>query len=166
MNRITEGKKYCYRYYDGNDSEGCPIVTMHKRVIIRETDKTFWHVEDFPHMNLEQLINYWTGGRKEDRKKYIKRCYKGADRSRYHYTKEGALKAFIYRKKYQLSRIQLTAETVSLCLKGLKDAGFVTYTTDQYGFQQRSIAGVPDGDYFLAAQEPGPIASTYSWGEC
>lgn len=41
MNRITEGKKYCYRYYDGNDSEGCPIVTMHKRVIIRETDKTF-----------------------------------------------------------------------------------------------------------------------------
>ncbi|EFN8010645.1 hypothetical protein DLY25_13800 [Escherichia coli] len=116
-------------------------------------------------MSLEQLMSYWTGGRKEDRKKYIKRCSKGADRSRYHYTKEEALKAFIYRKKYQLSRIQLTAETVSLCLKGLKDAGFVTYTTDHYGFQQRSIAGVPDGDYFLAAQEPGPIASTYSWGE-
>lgn len=165
MNRITEGKKYCYRYYGGNDSEGCPIVTMHKRVIIRETEKTFWHVEDFPHMSLEQLISYWTGGLRNDQKKYIKRCSKGADRSRYHYTKEEALKAFIYRKKYQLSRIQLTAETVSLCLKGLKDAGFVTYTTDQYGFQQRSIAGVPDGDYFLAAQEPGPIASTYSWGE-
>ena len=57
MNRITEGKKYCYRYHDGNDSEGRPIVTLWKRVIIRETDKTFWHVEDMPYMTMSSLLN-------------------------------------------------------------------------------------------------------------
>lgn len=57
MSKITDGKKYCYRYYDGNDSEGRPTVTMHKRVIIRETEKTFWHVEDMPYMTFEQLVH-------------------------------------------------------------------------------------------------------------
>ena len=63
---MSTEKKYCYRYHDGNDNEGRPIVTIWKRLIIRETDKTFWHVEDFPHMSFEQVVSYWTGGRKED----------------------------------------------------------------------------------------------------
>lgn len=162
---MSTEKKYCYRYHDGNDNEGRPIVTIWKRLIIRETDKTFWHVEDFPHMSFEQVVSYWTGGRKEDQKRYIKRCAKGADRSQYHYTKEEALKAFIYRKRFQLKRISLTAETVSLILTGLKDAGHITYITDQHGFQKRNIASVPEGEYFVAADEPGPIASTCMWGE-
>jgi hypothetical protein len=33
-------------------------------VIIRETEKTFWHVEDMPGMTLEQLVQYRTGGRR------------------------------------------------------------------------------------------------------
>ena len=57
MNRITEGKNFCYRYYEGNDSEGRPTITLWKRVIIRETGKTFWHVEDMPYMSFEQLVN-------------------------------------------------------------------------------------------------------------
>lgn len=165
MSKITDGKKYCYRYYDGNDSEGRPTVTMHKRVIIRETEKNFWHVEDFPHMSTEQLLNYWGSGHRKDHKKYIKRCAKGADRSRYHYTQKEALEAFVYRKRYQLDRILLTQETVRMCLHGLVNAGFITCSIDESGRPTRSITGVPDGDYFLAAQEPGPIASTYSWGE-
>ncbi|WP_313626252.1 hypothetical protein [Kosakonia sp.] len=162
---MSEEKKYCYRFHDGNDSEGRPIVTLWKRLIIRETDKTFWHVDDFPYMSFEQVVSYWTRGRKEDQKRYIKRCAKGADRSRYHYTKEEALKAFIYRKRYQLERIRLTAETVSLILKGLTDAGHVAYSTDQHGFQKRNIVSVPEVECFVASEEPGPIASTYSWGE-
>ena len=158
-------KKYCYRYHDGNDNEGRPIVTLRKRLIIRETDKTFWHVEDFPYMRFEQVVSYWTRGRKEDQKRYIKRCAKGACRSRYHYTKEEALEAFIHRKKFQLERIRLTAETISLILTGLKDAGHITYSTNQYGFEERNIVSVPDSECFVASDEPGPIASTYNWGE-
>ncbi|PTA96516.1 hypothetical protein C9415_05850 [Kluyvera sp. Nf5] len=111
------------------------------------------------------MVSYWTGGRNEDQKHYIKRCAKGADRSQYHYTKEEALKAFIYRKRCQLERIRLTAETVSLILTGLTDAGHITCITDQHGFQKRNIASVPEGECFVAADEPGPIASTYMWGE-
>jgi hypothetical protein len=33
-------------------------------VIIRETEKTFWHVEDMPGMTLEQLVQYRAGGRR------------------------------------------------------------------------------------------------------
>ena len=161
---MSNEKKYCYRYYDGNDSEGRPTVTMHQRVIIRETEKTFWHVEDMPHMSTDQLIQYWGSGHRKDYKKYVKRCAKGADRSRYHYTQKEALAAFVYRKRYQLDRILLTQETVRMCLRGLANAGFITNSNDgRVG--PKTITGVPDGDYFLAAQEPGPIASTYSWGE-
>ena len=106
MNRITEGKKYCYRYHDGNDSEGRPIVTLWKRVIIRETDKTFWHVEDMPYMTNEQLIKYRTGGQPANQKYHVKRCLKGADRSSYHYTREEALQAFVRRKTHQISKIR------------------------------------------------------------
>lgn len=165
MTDISDEKKFCYRYVDSNDNNGRPIVMLWKRVVIRETDKTFWHVHDMPHMNLEQLVRYWMSGRKEVRNKYVKRCAKGAARSSYHYTKEEALEAFIYRKNFQLSRIRLTAETAELCLKGLREAGFITYPKDEYGYAKRVIAGTPDGDTFLAADEPGPIAETYSWGE-
>lgn len=160
-----EEKQFCYRYVDGHDSEGRPIVILWKRVIIRETEKTFWHVQDLPRMNLAELKQYWTTGRPEDVKRYVKRCAKGADRSSYHYTKEEALRAFVYRKKFQLSRVRLTEEKVRLCLKGLEDAGFITYSTDQYGCKKRNITGVPAGEEFLAAAEPGPVASMYSWGE-
>ncbi|ARU94596.1 hypothetical protein [Tatumella citrea] len=165
MTDIPEDRKYCYRYVDGNDSEGRPVVMLWKRVIIRETEKTFWHVSDMPMMSFEQLVKYWTGGNKERQKKHIKRCSKGGARSRYHYTKTEALSAFIYRKTFQLSRIRLTAETVELCLKGLREAGYITYPKDENGYTKRVIAGAPDSETFLAADEPGPIADTYSWGD-
>ena len=158
-NNTSTDKKYCYRYHDGNDDQGRPIVTLWKRVIIRETKKTFWHVDDMPHMSLEQLIAYRTGGSQQRAKHNVKRSLKGADRSRYHYTKEEALKAFVFRKTYQLERIQLTAETVSMCLSGLRDAGMVT------GECRCTVENLPKGDFFIAAQEAGPIASNYSWGE-
>lgn len=66
MSKITDGKKYCYRYDDGHDGEGRPVVTLWKRVIIRETKKTFWHVEDMPYMTFEQLVQYHNSGRKEN----------------------------------------------------------------------------------------------------
>ncbi|ARF49789.1 hypothetical protein [Pantoea stewartii] len=159
MDKITEGKKYCYRYYEGHDNEGRPTITLWKRVIIRETEKTFWHVEDMPYMPFEQLVKYRTGGPKERQKLYVQRCQKGADRSKYHYTKEEALQAFVYRKQYQLERIQLTKETLQMCLSGLREAGIIS------GEGVRcKIEKLPD-EFFLAAQEPGPIASTYNWGE-
>lgn len=159
MDKITEGKKYCYRYYEGHDNEGRPTITLWKRVIIRETEKTFWHVEDMPYMPFEQLVKYRTGGPKERQKLYVQRCQKGADRSKYHYTKEEALQAFVYRKQYQLKRIQLTKETLQMCLSGLREAGIIS------GEGVRcKIEKLPD-EFFLVAQEPGPIASTYNWGE-
>ncbi|MDD9044867.1 AAA family ATPase [Escherichia coli] len=159
MNRITEGKKYCYRYHDGNNSEGRPIVTLWKRVIIRETEKTFWHVEDMPYMTNEQLIKYRTGGQPANQKYHVKRCLKGADRSSYHYTKEEALQAFVRRKTHQISKIQLAEETARLCLAGLREAGIITE-----GYRCK-VEKLPDSDIFLAANQPGPIASGYSWGE-
>lgn len=158
MNKITEGKKYCYRYHDGHDNEGRPTVTLWKRVIIRETEKTFWHVDDMPHMTLDQLVKYRASGSKERQKIFVKRSQKGADRSKYHYTKEEALLAFIYRKQYQLERTQLTGETIRMCLSGLRDAGIIS------GEGRCKVEKLPD-DFFLAAQKPGPIASTYNWGE-
>ncbi|CAI2003674.1 hypothetical protein [Serratia fonticola] len=152
-------KKYCYRYEDGNDSEGRPVVRLLKRVIIRETEKTFWHVYNMPRMDLEQLTKYWTTGPKESVKRNVKRCAKGAYRSSYHYTQEEALRAFVYRKSFQLERVQLTAETVRLCLQGLRAEGLVT------GGNHCTVERLPTGDVFLAAQEAGPIASSYSWGE-
>ena len=165
MGEVQEERKYCYRYVDGNDDEGRPIVMLWKRVIIRETEKTFWHVSDMPMMNFDQLVKYWTGGNKVQQKKYIKRCAKGAARSGYHYTREEALEAFIYRKTFQLSRIRLIAETVELCLIGLREAGYVTYPKDENGDKKVVISVAPDSETFLAADEPGKIAGTYIWGD-
>lgn len=159
MNKITEGKKYCYRYYDGNDNEGRPIVTLWRRVIIRETDKTFWHAEDMPYMTFDQLVQYRTGGQKANQKYHVERCLKGADRSRYHYTKEEALQAFVCRKIHQINKIQLTEETARMCLEGLREAGIISA-----GYRC-TVEKLPGSDIFLAAQQPGPIASEYSWGE-
>ncbi|MGL5386673.1 MAG: hypothetical protein ACRDCA_12600 [Serratia sp. (in: enterobacteria)] len=158
-NNIEMDKKYCYRYVDGNDSEGRPVISLFRRVIIRETEKTFWHVYDMPYMPLETLIKYQTGGPKENVKRNVKRCAKGAYRSSYHYTKEEALRAFVYRKMFQLEKMQLREETVRLCLKGLRDGGFIT------GGFQCTVEKLPDGREFLAAQEKGPVASTYNWGD-
>lgn len=153
-----DDKKYCYRYVDGNDTKGRPIVMLWQMTILRETEKTFWYCHDYPNMSLEQLIKYRGNSRQ------VKRSLKNAARSRYHYTKEEAFKAFIYRKQHQLEKIQLTSETVKLCLKGIREAGFVE--TSKYGeFNHYSnILSVPDRE-FRASEEVGPIASTYSWGE-
>ncbi|MDA5482156.1 hypothetical protein PGS49_16035 [Yersinia intermedia] len=154
-------KKYCYRYVDGNDYKGRPIVMLSQMVIIRETEKTFWYCHDYPQMSLEQIIQYRS--RPGDRQ--VKRSLKNAARSRYHYTKEEAFKAFIYRKQYQLERILLTSETVILCLKWIRETGFIETGKDG-GFNHFSnILSVPDKE-FRAAEEPGPIASQLSWGEC
>ncbi|CDG47657.1 hypothetical protein [Serratia symbiotica] len=91
MSNNPSDKKYCYRYYDIHDGQGRPIVAMLKRVIIRETEKTYWHVEDMPHMSLEKMRQYHS----RPNKKRVKRCLKNAARSGYHMTKEQAMKAFI-----------------------------------------------------------------------
>lgn len=153
-------KKYCYRYVDGNDSKGRPIVMLWEMVILRETEKTFWYCCDYPNMNLEQLIKY----RSRPGDLQVKRSLKMASRSRYHYTKEEAFKAFIYRKQHQLEKIQLTSETVRLCLQGIRDAGFIEISKDGEFNHFSNILSVPDKE-FRAAEEPGPIASTLSWGE-
>ncbi|WP_226968405.1 hypothetical protein [Yersinia frederiksenii] len=153
-----DNKKYCYRYVDGNDSKGRAIVMLWKMVILRETEKTFWYCHDYPNMSLEQLVKYRGNSRQ------VKRSLKNAARSRYHYTKEEAFKAFIYRKYHQLSKIQLTNETVLLCLKGIREAGFVETGEDGEFNHYSNILSVPDKE-FLASEEVGPIASTYSWGE-
>jgi len=154
-------KKYCYRYVDSNDDQGRPIVILWTRVILRETDKTFWYCPDYPLMSMDQLRQYQSrpGNRQ------VRLCRKGAARSKYHYTKEEALRAFTYRKIHQLERIQLTAETVRMCLKGLGDAGFLEKNEKGNIGLFSKVLNVPDGR-FVAADEPGPIASTYSWGEC
>ncbi|MGK8935577.1 hypothetical protein ACRS85_23320 [Pluralibacter gergoviae] len=109
-------------------------------------------------MDFDQLVKYRTSGSNERQKINIKRCLKGAERSRFHYTREEALRAFVYRKMFQLERIRLTAETVQMCLVGLRKAGMIA------GEYRCTVEQLP-GDYFLAAPEPGPIASTYNWGE-
>lgn len=153
-------KKYCYRYVDGNDSEGRPIVMLWVRVILRETEKTFWHCHDYPRMTLAELTQYNSRPNNRD----VKRSLKGAARSKYHMTREDALKAFIYRKVHQLSRINLTVETVRLCLQGLYDSGFVERSMDGGVNQFSNVLKAPKS-HFTAADEAGPIASTYSWGD-
>lgn len=150
-------KKYCYRYVDGNDNQGRPIVILWKNVIIRETEKTFWHCHDYPHMTTEQLLNY----SKRPSNKDVMRSLKNAERSRYHYTPEEALRAFIYRKAFQLQRMALKLETVEMCIKGIKDAGFVEL--NEYGGVTKVISA--PGDTFLCADEPGHVAQSFNWGE-
>lgn len=104
-------------------------------MIIRETDKTFWHAADMPYMTFDQLVQYRTGGQKANQKYHVERCLKGADRSRYHYTKEEALQAFVRRN-------------------GIIPVGY-----------RCTVEKLPGSDMFLAVQQPGPIASEYSWGE-
>lgn len=127
-------------------------------VILRETEKTFWYCHDYPNMSLEQLIKYRGNSRQ------VKRSLKNAARSRYHYTKEEAFKAFICRKNHQLSKMQLASETVLLCLRGIGEAGFVETGEDGEFNHYSNILSVPDKE-FRASEEVGPIASTYSWGE-
>lgn len=155
-----EEKQFCYRYVDGNDSEGRAIVMLWKMVVLRETEKTFWYCHDLPNMTLDQLRKY----RSRPNDKEVKRCLKGAARSRYHLTREAALSAFIWRKLYQLDRINLTQETVRLCLKGLADAGHITSGDDGHVTGFSEVIAAPELS-FTAVQEPGPVASTYSWGE-
>ena len=149
-------KKYCYRYVDGNDSSGRPIIMLRERVIIRETAKTFWHCYDYPHMTLEQMQAFF---QRKSGKTNIKRCLKGADRSSYHLTKEEALRAFVYRKRYQLERMALTMETAKLCLDGLQAGGYITE-----GWRPETVKAPVDSVY-VAAEELGPVAASFSWGE-
>ncbi len=153
-------KKYCYRYVDGNDTKGRPIVMLWQMLVIRETEKTFWYCSDYPHLSVEQIIQT----NQSPNNRWVKRCLKNADRSRYHYTKEEAFKTFIYRKQYQLEKIKLTSETVWLCLKGISEAGFIETSEDGEFNHFSNILSVPDKE-FRAAEEPGPIASQLSWGE-
>lgn len=131
-----------------------------KRVILRETEKTFWHCYDYPRMTLAELTQYNSRPNNRD----VKRSLKGAARSKYHMTREEALKAFVYRKVHQLSRISLTAETVSLCLQGLVDAGFVERSMDGGASAFSKVLTVPES-HFTAASKAGPIASNYNWNE-
>lgn len=147
-------KKYCYRYVDGNSSGGLPIVMLRERVIIRETAKTFWHCYDYPHMNMEQLKRLESG-----RKNGVKRCLKGADRSSYHLTKEEALRAFVYRKRYQLERMALTMETAKMCLDGLQEGGYISE-----GWRPETVKP-PEGRSYTASEELGPVAASFNWGE-
>lgn len=156
---MTE-KKYCYRYVDGNDSKGRPIVMLWKRVILRETERTFWHAHDFPSMSLDSVRQHYS----RPSNKQVKRCLKNAARSGYHLTKEQAMQAFIYRKVYQLAKIKLTAETVQMCLQGLNDSGFIDGQVDCGAWLWGKVINVPEGE-FLAAESAGPVASTFSWGE-
>jgi hypothetical protein len=156
---MTSEKKYCYRYEARNDSQGRAIVSLEKRVIIRETEKSFWHVWDNVWEPLDSLILRMESLTKERKKAVIKRCSKGADRSRFHYTKEEALRAFVYRKMYQLERMKLTMETAKICLAGLRGEGIIGE-----GYRC-AVNRIPDGDEFLAATNPGPVAQEYTWGE-
>lgn len=159
-----EEKKYCYRYVDSNDNEGRAVVQLWSRVIIRETEKTFWHVYDFPKMTLEQIRQM----HKTPGDKSVKRCLKNAARSGYHLTREEALRAFIYRKAFQFNRMRLSMETVELCLKGLNDAGHANIEIHKDGRQisrWAEVLHVPDCESFLACETPGPVASGYNWGE-
>ena len=155
-----EEKQFCYRYADGNDSQGRPVVMLWKMVVLRETEKTFWYVPDYPRMTLEELKRL----NERPNNRQVKRCLKGAARSRYHLTREEALKAFIYRKLYQLSRMTLTAETVRLCLKGLVNHGHIAGDDNGHVTLFSEIIAAPECT-LIAADEPGPKASTYSWGE-
>ncbi|MCW0344935.1 hypothetical protein NB703_003028 [Pantoea ananatis] len=147
-----EEKKFCYRYVEGNDSQGRPIIMLWENVILRETERTFWHTHDMPYMSIEQMRAY----RSKPGDKQVKRCLKHAARSGYHLSKEEAIRAFVYRKTYQLNRLRLTAETVEMCLKGLSLAGYI---------QDGNVLSAPGDSRFLASKSPGPIASEYSWGE-
>lgn len=154
-------KTYCYRYVDRHDSEGRAVIQIDQCVIIRETEKTFWYTFDFPHMTLEQLQKYRS--RRGDRS--VKRCLKGAFRSKYHMTREEALAAFTYRKAFQLSRIKLTVEKVSLCLTALSRAGHVAgleVVDGEVLAYHRNIISVPET---TVVGEKGPEAENYSWGE-
>lgn len=153
-------KKYCYRYVDGNDCEGRAIVMIREMVIIRETEKTFWYCHDLPYMSIEQIRKY--RGTSKDRN--VKRCLKNAARSKFHMTREEALKAFVYRKLYQLERITLTAETVRLCINGLSAAGCIAKNSDGKITNSSNVLKAPT-ETFNAVQCAGPIASTYQWGE-
>jgi hypothetical protein len=46
-----------------------------------------------------------------------------------------------------------------MCLTGLREAGMIT------GGYHCTVEKLPDDTGFLAASAPGPVASTYSWGE-
>ena len=149
-------KKYCYRYVEGNNSGGLPIVILRERVIIRETAKTFWHCYDYPHMTLKQMQAFF---QRKSGKTNIKRCLKGADRSSYHLTKEEALRSFVYRKMFQLERMGLTMETVSMCLDGLRKDGHISD-----GWRPETV-NPPEDRTFVASEELGPVAASFSWGE-
>ncbi|PRD13127.1 hypothetical protein [Pantoea coffeiphila] len=154
-------KKYCYRYVDRHDSEGRAVIELDQCVILRETEKTFWYCWDLPYMTLEQLQVYRS--RPGDRS--VKRCLKGASRSNYHMTREEALAAFTYRKSFQLSRIKLTLEKVSLCLAALSRAGHVEgleVVDGEVLAYSRTVISVPD---CTIIGEKGPEAENYSWGE-
>lgn len=152
---MTE-KTYCYRYVEGNRSDGLPMVMLRERVIIRETAKTFWHCHDYPHMTLGQMQAFI---QTKSGKSSIKRCLKGADRSSYHLTKKEALRAFVYRKRFQLERMALTMETAKMCLDGLQEGGYISE-----GWRPETVKP-PEGRVYVASKELGLVAASFNWGE-
>ncbi|MEJ4043442.1 hypothetical protein [Erwinia sp. SLM-02] len=154
-------KKYCYRYVDRHDSEGRAVIELDQCVILRETEKTFWYCRDLPYMTLEKMQAYHSRSGNRN----VKRCLKGASRSKYHLTREEALAAFTYRKAYQLSRIKLTVEKVSLCLAALSSAGHIQglqVVDGEVLAYSRTVTSVPNSTIVGAK---GPEAAQYSWGE-
>ncbi|TPG64091.1 hypothetical protein EAH77_04520 [Ewingella americana] len=53
------------------------------------------------------MLSYRTGGPRELPPRNVKRFLRGAARSSYHQTKEEALRAFVYRKIFQLEKFSL-----------------------------------------------------------
>ena len=161
--------KHVYRYDDRNlPGDGAAGLVLTRRAVIKETDCYVYHVpvgdDGFPWLHSQEL----KGG---DHFSLNKRSYyyphktlKGAERSKYHCTKDEALTVYLIRKSHQVARLSLALERIKLIDEALiRDGYYVPNVADEFRpIRDRIVKAPCNGEVNGGV---GPESENYNWTE-
>ena len=163
--------KHVYRYDDRNlVGDGAAGLVLTSRAVVKETDCYVYHVpanedgtawltgEDFirtdkGHFELSKLSYY-----------YPRKTRKGAERSKYHCTKEEALTAYLIRKSHQVARLSLALERIKLIDEALiRDGYYVPNVAGEFRLIRDRIVKAPCNGEVNGGV--GSESENYNWTE-
>lgn len=161
--------KHVYRYDDRNlVGDGAAGLVLTRRAVVKETDCYVYHVpanEDVtPWLKPENLGKNGHFGLYKRSYYYPLKTRKGAERSKYHCTKEEALTAYLIRKSHQVARLKLTLERIQLIDSALLRDGFYMPNVGEsfLPIRDRIVKAPRDGEVNGGI---GPESENYNWME-
>ena len=161
--------KHVYRYDDRNlVGDGAAGLVLTRRAVVKETDCYVYHVpaneDGTPWLKPENLKNGDHFALPGSNHYYPVKTRKGAERSKYHCTKEEALTAYIIRKSHQVARLSLALERIKLIDEALiRDGYYVPNVADEFRpIRERIVKAPCNGEVNGGI---GPESENYVWTE-